>query len=571
MLKGLINLFRRATKLFLPQQDYVEAQAASAPATSSNKTYLVDSSKPNLVIERAISPKTVLPLRAYGETTGGQPLGSIPQQAAGLKQIVNDSMMYMVERSPKKITRWCAVSTLNLYPRAGKDINAFYDRSSLKFFYFPDNVARKTIYACDSRSVVSHEFGHAFLDILRPDLWSAQAAEIWSFHEAFGDITALITALQYDQLVTLALQETGGDLKKSNCLTQLAAEMGIGLYRLTKGSDGQLPNCLRDMSQKFLYVQPETLPKEGRDDQLINECHSFGRVFSGMFYHLFVAVTEQNKKSGMDNKTAIRSACDTLTRYLLSAVALAPATPRFYRSVCQEMLVADKKAGNKYQQVLSTTFADFKIVKAEIKMLSEVPLEALLANLTDPYEIEEAEGRKTVRVHGTKTIKLSDKLKFGALNHNPLYDVDVELAAQSAYYFDERGILEAEEESVAIDAINSAIDCINNIHNKNLADGSDKALFEVVDGKLVRKQIRCGCNKPNYCIPGSPEYQKPWKPANNGGCVSCGKGKNCQPRSCDCNPEPQPAAPKQGCYTSVKNCGITSYKSTVSYASRRVC
>ena len=571
MIKGLISLFRKSTKLFFPKQDYVEAQAVAAPKSTNNKTFLVDPSKPNLVIDKAIPTKTFLPMRSYGETFGGQPLGSIPQQAAGLRQIVNDALVYMAERSPKKITRWCAVSSLNLYPRAGKDINAFYDRSSLKFFYFPDNVARKNVYACDSRSVVAHEFGHAFLDILRPDLWSTQAAEIWAFHEAFGDVTALIAALQYDELVSAALKETGGDLKKSNSLTQLAAEMGIGLYHLTKGKDGELSNCLRDMSQKFLYVQPETLPKEGRDDQLINECHSFGRVFSGMFYHLFVAMTEENKKAGMEIKAAIAAACNTLCRYLLQAVAVAPATPRFYRAVCQEMLVADRKAGGKYQQLLSGIFVEFKVMKPEIKMLSEIPLEALVNNITDPYEIEEDGGCKVVRVTGIKTMKLSDKLKFGALNHNPLYDVEVELAAQSAYYFDEFNMLVAEEESVAVDSINSAIDCINHIQTKNLADGTDKALFEIVDGKLVRKQIRCGCNKPNYCIPGAPEYQKPWKPANNGGCVSCGKGKNCQPRSCDCNPEPQPAPPKVGCYTSVKNCGITSYKSSVSYASRRVC
>lgn len=571
MLKGLINLFRKGTQLLFPKRDYLEAQAVSAPKTNSNKTYLVDPSKPNLVIERAIPPKTFLPMRANGETFGGQPLGSIPQQAAGLRQIVNDVLVYMAERSPKPITRWCAVNQLALIPRAGKDINAFYDRTALRFFYFPDNVQRKTVYACDSRSVVSHEFGHAFLDILRPDLWSAQAAEIWAFHEAFGDVTALFAALQYEELMTLALKETGGDLSKSNCLTQLAAEMGIGLYNLTKGKSGELPNCLRDMSQKFLYVQPETLPTEGRDDQLINECHSFGRVFSGMFYHLFVAVVEQNKKQGMTPLQAMVAARDGLCLNLLRAVAVAPATPRFYRSVCQEMLVADKKAGSPYQKVMYDTFVAFRIMKAEIKMLGEVSMQALLDNLTDPYEIEEDDGRKIVRVNGTKTVKISDKVKFGALNHNPLFDAEVELAAQSAYYFDENGMLEADEEAVAADSINSAMQCLNIIQEKQLADGSEKALFELVDGKLVRKQIRCGCNKPNYCIPGSPEYQKPWKPANNGGCISCGRNKNCQPRSCDCNQTPEPTPPKLGCYSTTKACGVTSYKTTTSYASRRVC
>ena len=162
MFNGLINWFRQKSNFIFPKNDIVEAQAvAPTVKTTKNKTYLVDPSLPSLIIEKEIPTTTILPVNAIGESGGGYSLGTSQQQAAGLKQIINDALIFMSGKSPKKIVKWAATSRLSLQARAGKDINAYYDRSSLKFFYFPDKKTNKTIYACDSRTVVAHEFGHA--------------------------------------------------------------------------------------------------------------------------------------------------------------------------------------------------------------------------------------------------------------------------------------------------------------------------------------------------------------------------------------------------------------------------
>jgi len=571
MIKEWIDFIRRKTEFLFPKQNYVEAQAKpTTQKSNNNKTYLIDPSVPSLIIDQSIPATTVLPVRATGDTgIGGQPLGSIPQQAIGLKQMVNDALIYLNSKSPKKLTRWAATGMLNLDPRAGKDINAYYDRSSLRFFFFPDNILKKTIYACDSRSVVTHELGHAVLDILRPDLWSAQAAEIWAYHEAFGDMTALVISMQYEQIIDKALSENGGDLYKSNSLTRLAAEMGIGLYHLTGGKGGENPNCLRDMSMRFDYVPPENLPSTGPDNTLINEPHSFSRVFSNMFYRMLLAIADEKKKTGLTTKAALIASRDTVIDYLLKATINAPMTTKFFRAVCQEMLLADQRAGSKYYAIMLKIFQESKIMTGMIKMLGDLKINDVIQNIKGDYEIENVNGSKVIRILNTKTLKLSDKMGVVACANNPLLNYEVEVAAQAAYYFDSNDKLEAAEESTQTEAINAALVCLNYLNRKNMVDGSDIALFEIKDNKIVRKQISCGCNKPNYCIPGSPEYQKPWKPANNGGCMSC-KHTNCKPRSCDCNPPEPTPAPKIGCYTNTKSNGIKSYR--IGYStSRRVC
>ena len=571
MLKGLINWFQKTREYIFPTIDTVEAQAqpvAPKPVVKTNKTYYIDPTAPTFLLTANMPATTALPMRGIGEGGGGYALGTPQQQADGLKQMVNDALIFMKSKCPSAITKWRGTSTLTLYPRAGQDLNAYYDRSSLKFFYFPDSTLKKNIYAADSRTVVTHEFGHAFLDILRPDFWSAQASEVWAYHEAFGDMTAFLNNLQYDALIQRALTETSGNLSNSNSLTKLAREMGVGLHNLAQGEYGELPDCLRDLSIEFKYVVPETLPNDGLDNVLINEPHSFSRVFSSMFYKLFVAVANDNVTKGAAPLVAIKSARDVLANYLIQATIKAPLTTRLFKAICQEMLIADQKNGSRYQSIMNSIFASSKILTPTVKLLSDIKLDSVLKNITSDYMLEDDGEIKVIRVPVIKTLCIGRKMGVVALNNNPLLDAEIEIAAQAAYYFDKNGSLIEASEATQSEIINAAYECLNIINNKNLASGDDKALFEIKDGKLVRKQIVCTCNKPNYCIPGAPEYQKPWKPKNNSGCVAC-KSK-CDPKPCDCAQPAPPVPPKIGCYTKINKQGPTSYKFGQSI-SRKVC
>ena len=570
MIKGLINWISKKTEFLFPKPPAKEPVAKPTLNKNTNQTYLIDASSPTLIVENPVPLTTLLPMRSTGEAGGGYPLGSLQQQAMGLKQIVNEALLYMNSKSPKKITKWAATSNLSLVSRAGTDINAYYDRSGLKFFYFPDNIRHRTVYAADSRTVVSHEFGHALLDTLRPDLWNVVSDEVWAYHESFGDMVAILNNLQYPALIDAALAENGGDLTKSNKVTKLAVDMGIGLYNVTGGTNGELSNCLRDAIVRFNYVAPSSLPKNGRDDQLINESHSFSRVFTSMFYNLLIQIANVYKSEGQTPKNAIIKARDVMTSYLLTASIRAAINPKFFKSVCQELLLADKAAGGKFQTIMNNTFLSWKLISNPIKMLSKVTYEDVVKDMNDDFEYTDLGEVKILRITKPNTMKLSNMHGIVAMTNNPLLSAEIEVASQSTYYFDKDMILQDSDETSEKEIIESAMNCIEIIQQRNLLGDHDKAQFHMVDGKLLRNKIAsCGCNKPNYCIPGSPEYQKPWKPKNNAGCVKCRKS-NCDPLPCDCaNPAP-PESPKVGCYTSVKTCNATGYK-VGSKISRKVC
>lgn len=532
--------------------------------------YLIDPTFPELKEQQLVPRDTMLAMRSIGEMGGGFDLGSVQQQAMALKIMVNESLLFMSSKSPKKINRWASVQSLILMPRAGKDINAYYDRTSLRFFFFGDKKAKKNIFTCNSRSIVTHEFGHAFLDILRPDWWDVQAVEIWAFHESFGDITAILSSLQKDELVEIAIKETDGDLMKSNILTRLAIEMGQGLYNLTNGENGESPNFLRDASQKFNYIEPEKLPSDGRDDELINECHNFSRIFTSAFWEIIVKIALFHSQEGTSLKESVKMSADILTQYLLTAVVNSPTTARLFDAIAVQMLCADQINKGKYQTIINEVFKSRNILKPKIMMLNNIPIQQIIDEIKEPHEIQEYENIKIIRTINKKSIKLKDKLQGDvlALNNNPLLDLEIDLANECAYIFENDKLTDISECSEE-ETIDSALLCLEILNKGKLFGYHTSALFEEDKGRLIRKQIICTCGKPNYCDPNAPEYGKAWKPANNAGCSACYSG-DCKPRSCDCEQTPRKTAPRLGCYTTIKSGNRTTYRFGSS-ASRKVC
>jgi hypothetical protein len=538
---------------------------------SKNQFYLYDALRPDLKNNATVVGVSILPMRAIGEMGGGYPLGSTQQQAMALKQVVNSSIKYMNENSFKKVGKWIGTNSLILNPRAGRDINAYYDRMSLRFFYFGDPIRRKNVYACDSFSVVTHEFGHAFLDSLRPDWWDIQSLEIWSLHESFGDLTALLNALQYDQLINSALLETKNNLRQSNVISRLAGDMGIGLFNITKGSNGEPRNCLRDMVVPWNYVIPESLPQNGRDDVLLNECHSFSRVFTNACYEIIIRIYEDLIKNAKTTKNqALKSAANIFAKNLLKSVAVCPTSVRAFDALAKQMINEDSLlTGDKYKSIYSSVFSSRKILQRGVLMLNNEKFEDFKSKIKEEHEVQENSNGKTIITKEKKTLKLREKIEISALNNNPLVDLEIEVPNERTYYFNTDGILIDINGATEQEIINDAFSCLNYLNNNNKAGNQEDAWFEIKDNKLTRKQISCKCNKPNYCDPNAPEYGKPWKPANNSGCSTC-YNKNCLPMSCDCQQTKEELPTKKGCYTKFKTCGGNSYK-IGSIISRKVC
>ena len=371
-----------------------KVEVVKVVSNGSNKTtfYLNDPSSPSLKKEQQPPTKLALPVTVSGDSGPGFPLGSSQQQSSACKIVLDDALNYMLAsfkttNSPKKISRWAATSNLMVRPRAGVDINAYYDRGSLNFFYFNDKTVKKVIYTCDSHSVVTHEFGHAFLDILRPDFWSAQAPEVWAFHEAFGDMTALITCLQYDDLINAALKETSGNLMVSNVVSRLAAEMGRSIYNLSFDKTGLSQNSLRDLSVVFNYKIPESLPTDGFDNVLVNEPHSFSRVFSGAFYEIIVKIAKNISDSGKSPLDSLKIARDVASRYLIKATSEAPISNRLFDAIAKQMLLIDNAEGGRYQSILNNVFTSRQILLNKVLMLKNEDINSIKNSIKDSYEL----------------------------------------------------------------------------------------------------------------------------------------------------------------------------------------
>jgi len=269
--------------------------------------------------------------------------------------------------------QWYTGRTLNMLLDEGEDLNAYYDRRALNFFH--GIAGGRTVYSGESPDVVCHEQGHAILDAIKPELFNAGSNEVAAFHEAFGDMSAILAALQVQSMREAVLQETGGDLSRSSRLSRLAEQLG---WAIRQGYPTAVdPDCLRNAANNFFYVNPDTLPPSGTASALSSEPHSFSRVFSGAFLeaiaggvHLTANATEADLA-----KVAI-----DLAELLIHGVLAAPVVPEFMTQVAAAIIAADASAPgtaqNRYSQVLRSAFMRHGIISPQ----SSVKLSAFQAS-----------------------------------------------------------------------------------------------------------------------------------------------------------------------------------------------
>lgn len=246
---------------------------------------------------------------------------------------------------------WAGTRRLRIHLDRGEDLNAYYDRTSLSFFH--DTVGERTIYTGESPDVVTHELGHAVLDALRPELWNVMSAEAAAFHESFGDVAAILSALELPSVRAAVMRETKGRLFRSSRLSRIAESLG---WAIRQGRpDLVAPDALRNAVNAFFYRPARELPPSGPDAQLTSEPHSFSRVFTaGFFEALALMVAGAAKKPGEAHLLA--SARDLAT-LLMAGVGAARIVPAFFAEVATRMLEADRTHfAERYGEALRTAF-----------------------------------------------------------------------------------------------------------------------------------------------------------------------------------------------------------------------
>lgn len=266
-------------------------------------------------------------------------------------------------------------ANLPIVPRAGKDFNAYYDRKSLKFFFNMDKATSQTLYTCESSDIVAHECGHAVLDAQHPDYWNSLLGETAAFHEAFGDISALLVTLDNAAVRAAMLAENDGDLAKSNSVSRLAEQLARGLCDAGFAQAVVSPEALRDAVNKFKYRDPSKLSGSAPASKLSSESHNFSRIFSGAFYDLFVGIYTQLRKENeaLSADDALLQARTDAGHLLAQGLTLAPKSDALFKTIAVSMLTANSQNfGGKYLAALKKAFVTRRILKAsEVKSVAD--------------------------------------------------------------------------------------------------------------------------------------------------------------------------------------------------------
>jgi hypothetical protein len=252
-------------------------------------------------------------------------------------------------------------------------LNAYYDQQGVRFFDFNDGT--QTTFSGQSTDTVSHEVGHALLDSQRPELFGSSMPEVGAFHEAFGDIVAMLTALS-DSATRIKLLQLTPDLSQPNFVESSMEYLSAAVLRQFGNTSPSKPR--RSLNQ-FQWQLPETLPAGSFNDlpeKLSREGHSFCRVFSGAFYDVLRGIFTA---SGAGNEAALATAAQTAGRLLVDAVRQTPETARYFQAVGRAMVKADDISnGGANREIIGKAFAGHSI------MLGSAAMTAPTAALAGP-------------------------------------------------------------------------------------------------------------------------------------------------------------------------------------------
>lgn len=266
--------------------------------------------------------------------------------------IIGDAAQWQEEIGP----------ALSVKMDAGVDLNAFYSRESRGLEFFHARVGGKVVYSGSSPDVLCHELGHAVLDGLQPKLFDAASDEIAAFHESFGDMSAILSALQLQTFREKVLEETNGDLHRSSRLSRLAEQLGWAIRQ--KKPDSVEPDCLRNAVNSFFYHDPVTLPPLGPASILASEPHSFSRVFTGAFYDALAGMVTLHAPSPEKTTEAqLLQVSEEIGLLLVKGIIAAPVVPDYYSQVAAHMIEAD--TSGQYREVLISSFIRFGILSLE--------------------------------------------------------------------------------------------------------------------------------------------------------------------------------------------------------------
>ncbi|TNM61864.1 hypothetical protein [Aliirhizobium smilacinae] len=228
--------------------------------------------------------------------------------------------------------------------------NAEYNRQSL-IFYRGQLKPGIFLYTADSADILCHELGHAVLDTVQPPLWSLCDTEIAAFKEAFGDLSAILCALQVETIRVAILAAGAGEIFCNSRLSRIAEKFGSALYTLFP-NDAE-PDCLRNAYNAFCYTPPSTLPSNGPSSILTAKPHSFSRIFTGAMLEILSGMLALHPAP---TPNLLRDATLDLRDIIIESVRSAPFVPQYYAALATEMVLAAGSRNPAYTAIFRGVF-----------------------------------------------------------------------------------------------------------------------------------------------------------------------------------------------------------------------
>jgi hypothetical protein len=173
-----------------------------------------------------------------------------------------------------------------------REENAYYDpdKKALLFGYFParpelpaDGMPGGITFCCLSHDIIAHETTHAILDGMQRYFLEPSNSDVLAFHEAFGDLVALLQHFTYPEILRRQIARARGDLNTETLLGQLAVQFGKAT-----GMRGALRDAIGVVNPTTgEWQRGKPRPEAYADEQ---EPHARGALLVAAIFDAFLAI-----------------------------------------------------------------------------------------------------------------------------------------------------------------------------------------------------------------------------------------------------------------------------------------
>jgi hypothetical protein len=274
----------------------------------------------------------------------------------------------------RRVPWGCAGHQLHIAPHAFAEPNAFYSREdrALFFGYFSGALDGAPILTCLSHDVVAHETTHALLDGLRPGFLEPSSPDQAAFHEALGDVVALLSVFSLKPVLdALLADESDNQLVPVERLT-LNALVQSALFGLAE----QMGQEVAGVRGKALRRSVELPP--GRNylaDPAFAEEHMRGELIVAAIMRSFLKVWLRRLervgtiREGFKDKSLVieegSSAADHLLTMAIRAIDYCPPIELSFSDYLSALLTVDSEVVPDdrygYRDALLAGFRDYGI------------------------------------------------------------------------------------------------------------------------------------------------------------------------------------------------------------------